>query len=174
MKRTSDVNSEKPKRSKRAVGFAVQPEQEKLIPRNNNIPSEPDFDADHQSVLSLNKDNDIYSEESGNNVYNDKTDMISAIKQSDWKNPQNQSYETMCLTNSTLNCKIRPAGFRPNAKYRQIKNTCMISKMKTRCRIRGKPPQLAVCVTMFNEDEEELKTTIRGLLHNYNCLKMDK
>ena len=92
----------------------------------------------------------------GPSPYNDQTDMIAAIKNADWKPAQNQSYETMVLTNSTLNCKIRPAGFRTNAKYRQIKNTCMLSRIKTRCRIRGKPPQLAVCITMYNEDEAEL------------------
>ena len=32
---------------------------------------------------------------------------------------------------------------------------------------------MAVCITMFNEDEDELKTSLRGLLHNYNCLKLD-
>jgi len=26
---------------------------------------------------------------------------------------------------------------------------------------------------MYNEDEEELKTTLRGCLHNYNCMKSD-
>ena len=95
------------------------------------------------------------------------------IKQTDWKPAQNMSYETLCLTNSTLNCKIRPAGFRTSAKYRQVKNTCMISKIKTRCRIRGEPPKMAVCITMYNEDEDELRTSLRGLLHNYNCLKLD-
>ena len=35
-------------------------------------------------------------------------------------------------------------------------------------------PRLAICITMYNEDEEELKTTLRGLLHNYNCLKKDE
>ena len=33
---------------------------------------------------------------------------------------------------------------------------------------------MAVCITMFNEEEAELKTTLKGLLHNYNCLKLDK
>ena len=33
---------------------------------------------------------------------------------------------------------------------------------------------MAVCITMFNEDENELKTSLAGLLHNYNCLKLDK
>ena len=49
----------------------------------------------------------------------------------------------------------------------------MLSKIKTRCRIRGAPPQLAICITMYNEDEDELQTTVKGLLQNYNSMKMD-
>ena len=49
----------------------------------------------------------------------------------------------------------------------------MISKIRTRCRIRKSNPKLAVCITMYNEKVEELQTTLRGCLHNYNCLKAD-
>ena len=49
----------------------------------------------------------------------------------------------------------------------------MMSKIRTRCRIRKENPKLAVCITMYNEDEGELKRTLRGCLHNYNCLKID-
>jgi hypothetical protein len=34
-------------------------------------------------------------------------------------------------------------------------------------------PKLAVCITMFNEDENEFKSTISGVLQNYNALYMD-
>jgi len=50
----------------------------------------------------------------------------------------------------------------------------MISKIRTRCRIRKENPKLAVCITMYNEDENELKHTLKGCLHNYNCMKMDE
>ena len=82
--------------------------------------------------------------------------MYSQIAQTAWKPPVNISYETVVLTDTSLNCKVRPAGFRPNAKYRQIKGTCMLAKIKTRCRIRKAPPKLAICITMYNEDEKEL------------------
>ena len=49
----------------------------------------------------------------------------------------------------------------------------MISKIRTRCRIRKDNPKLAVCITMYNEDEKELQHTLRGCLHNYNCMKLD-
>jgi len=51
---------------------------------------------------------------------------------------------------------------------RKIKNTCLIAKMKTRNRIKSKNPKMAVCITMYNEDEKELKNTLRGVIYNYN------
>ena len=33
---------------------------------------------------------------------------------------------------------------------------------------------MAVCITMYNEDESELHTTLKGVLHNYNCMRHDK
>lgn len=49
----------------------------------------------------------------------------------------------------------------------------MISKIKTRCRIRQENPKLAICITMFNEQVDELKLTLEGCLHNYNTLKLE-
>ena len=80
----------------------------------------------------------------------------------------------MALADSQLNCKIRPCGFRSNSKMRKIKNTCLISRIKTKCRLRGKNPKMAVCITMYNEDEHELKNTLNGVFHNYNELRIDK
>lgn len=83
------------------------------------------------------------------------------------------SYEVMGLADSQLNCKIRPCGFRKNGKMRKIKKSCLIAKMKTACRLRQTNPKLAVCITMYNEDEQELKNTLSGLLHNYNEMRID-
>jgi len=80
----------------------------------------------------------------------------------------------MALADSKLNVKIRPCVFRSIGKMRKIKNTCLLSKIKTRCRIKGKNPKLAVCITMYNEDEAELKTTLTGVIHNYNELRLDE
>ena len=33
---------------------------------------------------------------------------------------------------------------------------------------------MAVCITMYNEDEHELKNTLNGVFHNYNELRIDK
>ena len=37
----------------------------------------------------------------------------------------------------------------------------------------GTTPKLCVCITMYNENEAELKTTISGVLQNYNVMSMD-
>ena len=41
------------------------------------------------------------------------------------------------------------------------------------CMLRETTPKLAVCITMYNENEAELKTTIAGVLQNYNVMSMD-
>ena len=35
-------------------------------------------------------------------------------------------------------------------------------------------PKLAVCITMYNENESELKTTLEGVIQNYNVMYSDK
>ena len=81
----------------------------------------------------------------------------------------------MVLTKSDLNAKVRGAGFRPDGRARHIKKTCLLSKIYQRCFvIRNRKPALAVCITMYNEHVDELKTTLRGLIHNYNCFRSDK
>ena len=90
-----------------------------------------------------------------------------------WKPKSETTYETLTLVKTQFNCKIRGAGFRKNGKMRHIKKTCLLAKIKTRCRIRKRNPALAVCITMYNEDSSELKNTLRGLIHNYNCFRAD-
>jgi len=60
--------------------------------------------------------------------------------------------------------QVRPAGFLSNGKPRLIKNTTLLSKMRMRCDIKLKDPKLAVCITMYNEDESELKNTLKGVI----------
>jgi len=78
------------------------------------------------------------------------------------------------LTKSDFNSKVQGAGFRANCKPRHVKRTCLLAKIKTRCILRDRNPAMAVCVTMYNENESELKTTLKGLLHNYNCFRADE
>jgi len=49
-----------------------------------------------------------------------------------------------------------------------------MSNVRESCKKRNANPKLAVCITMYNENELELKDTIRGLLENYNEMRNDK
>jgi len=55
-------------------------------------------------------------------------------------------------------------GFLTNGNRRLIKEDCLLSTVKAECKEYGERPKLAVCITMFNENEAEFKTTIAGLL----------
>jgi len=66
-----------------------------------------------------------------------------------------------------------PCGFRTDGKIRKVKQTCLISRMKNLCMLKGTTPQIAVCITMYNEDENLFKMTLRGVLQNYNTMNMD-
>jgi hypothetical protein len=33
---------------------------------------------------------------------------------------------------------------------------------------------MAICITMYNEEETELKATLRGIIHNYNCFRAEQ
>ena len=91
----------------------------------------------------------------------------------EWKPAKFQSYEVMGLTSTKLNPSVRPCGFLKNGKNRMIKKTCLLSRMKKLCLIKETTPKLCVCITMYNENEAELKTTISGVLQNYNVMSMD-
>jgi len=79
------------------------------------------------------------------------------------------------MTSTEFNSKVRGAGFREDGKPRHIKMTnCHLSDIRRRCKQRGRPPAIAICITMYNEDEKELRTTLKGIVHNYNCFRAEK
>ena len=39
--------------------------------------------------------------------------------------------------------------------------------------MRNRPPAMCICITMYNENEQELKNTLRGIVHNYNCFRAE-
>ena len=80
----------------------------------------------------------------------------------------------MVLAETKMNKRPRPCGFRATGKWRKIKQTCLLSKIKGMSRAQETQLKLAVCITMYNENEEEFKTTLRGVIENYNKLKSDK
>lgn len=88
----------------------------------------------------------------------------SSSKLPSWKPPKFISYEAMALTSTKLNPSVRPCGFRTNGVNRMIKSTCLLARMKKLCMLKKTTPKLAVCITMYNENEVELRTTISGVL----------
>ena len=91
-------------------------------------------------------------------------DFRSSSRLPKWKPPKYISYEAMGLTSTKLNPSVRPCGFRTNGTNRMIKSTCLLARMKKLCMLKNTTPKLAVCITMYNENEIELKTTISGVL----------
>jgi hypothetical protein len=109
-------------------------------------------------------------------VFTAKSAMTArTVKEQDWKAKSRTTYETMVLMKTEFNSKVRGAGWRKDGKYRQIKSTCLLNKIHKRCfAVRKRAPALAVCITMYNEHVGELKTTLKGLIHNYNCFRSDR
>ena len=63
------------------------------------------------------------------NVGNKSMYSVRTLREQQWKKPTRTSYETMVLTKSEFNSKVRGAGFRSNGKARHIKKTCLLSKI---------------------------------------------
>ena len=103
----------------------------------------------------------------------DLTMVEESEQQQQWKPAKYVSYETMGLTTTKLNPTVRPCGFRTNGRNRTIKSTCLLARMKRLNMLRKSNPKLAVCITMYNENENELKDTMTGVLQNYNIMFKD-
>lgn len=80
----------------------------------------------------------------------------------------------MGLTTTDDNDVVRPCGFRTDGQPRVIKETSLIARMKNLCIMKNTQPKLAVCITMYNENESELLTTMEGVIQNYNAMYMDE
>jgi len=74
------------------------------------------------------------SEKKHNETFDNKsTYTVKSLREKAWKKPTRTSYETLVLTKSEFNSKVRGAGFRKNGKARHIKKTCLLSKIYQRC-----------------------------------------
>ena len=93
-----------------------------------------------------------------------ETQADVTIVENPWKVRLHESYETLVLGETRLNKRPRPCGFRSNGKWRKLKNTCLISKIKNLHSSRGTKLKMAVCITMYNEDLDELKVTLKGVM----------
>ena len=52
---------------------------------------------------------------------------MADLPKDEWKPARMHSFETMGLTDSKRNFKIRACGFRTNGRMRKIKNTCLLA-----------------------------------------------
>ena len=91
-----------------------------------------------------------------------------------WKPPIHGSFETMGLCSTVDNPTMRPCGFRSNGEIRKMKDTCMMSRIRKLAMLNDEQPKLCVCITMYNETEDELQLTLSGVIQNYNAMYMDK
>jgi len=89
-------------------------------------------------------------------VSNGSRKRITAAKKKEWKPPKHQSYECMGLTSTEKNPIVRPCGFQRNGLPRKVKDTCLISRMRQLAIKKDTRVKIAVCVTMYNETEDEL------------------
>ena len=79
----------------------------------------------------------------------------------EWKPAKNVSEVTIGLVPSKDDpTRMLPCGFRKDGKPGEIKNTCLISRIRELGKVNGTRPKLAICITMYNEDESELMITI--------------
>jgi len=74
------------------------------------------------------------------------------------------SYETMGLASTVHNPTMRPCGFMTNGKFRKIKDNCLIARMRNLNILNDTRPKLAVCMTMYNEDEDLFRKTLEGVI----------
>mmetsp|Transcript_16094 Transcript_16094/g.27181 ORF Transcript_16094/g.27181 Transcript_16094/m.27181 type:complete len:451 (-) Transcript_16094:1582-2934(-) len=68
---------------------------------------------------------------------------------------------------------MRPLGFTRSGKERAIKKNSHLGVLREYGERTKTNPKLAVCITMYNENEAELKTTMRGVLQNYKAMNYD-
>jgi len=66
-----------------------------------------------------------------------------------------------------------PCGFLKNGQIRPIYGNSLIGKMKRFHQRNGTKPKMLTCITMYNEDEFELKYTMRGILQNFEVMIQD-
>lgn len=133
---------------------------------------ESETDEDEEVSWASSDEEDDDESEGYDKSEMDQTRMT--VQQVQWKPRSETTYETLVLTNSEFNSKVRGAGFRSDGRARQIKFTqCLLSDIRRRCSQRKRSPALCICITMYNEDEQELKNTLRGVVHNYNCFRAE-
>jgi cellulose synthase/poly-beta-1,6-N-acetylglucosamine synthase-like glycosyltransferase len=84
------------------------------------------------------------------------------------------NYETLSMIKTdTENHTFMPCGFLKNGQIRPIYGNSTIGKLKRYHHNQGTNPKLMTCITLYNEDIEEFKFTMRGVLQNYEVMCQD-
>ena len=147
-----------------------------MIDRSGEVDIVADGEESEEDDVTFGSSYESEDDERSYDEDDTNADAISrmTVQNIQWKPKSDTTYETLVLTRSEFNSKVRGAGFRQDGQARQIKFTqCHLSDIRRRCRQRDRPPAMTICITMYNEDEQELKNTLRGILHNYNCFRAE-
>ena len=84
------------------------------------------------------------------------------------------NYETVSMIKTDqVNHNFIPCGFLKNGQIRPIYGNSLIGRVKRYHHNQGTIPKLMACITMYNEDVIQFKTTMRGLIQNYEVLCQD-
>lgn len=68
---------------------------------------------------------------------------------------------------------MRPCAFNPSGKHSGLRRDCHLSVLKEFHGRNGTAPKLGICITMYNEKEIELKTTMKGVMQNFKAMQLD-
>jgi hypothetical protein len=81
----------------------------------------------------------------------ERTSDFTEINLGKWKPAKNHSYEVMQLVSSEI--ETFPCGFGKNGKRRKLKSKTLLGHINKRSAERKRGPKMAVCITMYNENE---------------------
>jgi len=83
-------------------------------------------------------------------------------------------YETMDMIEINKDShKYIPCGFNKSGQFRLINKESHVGRLRSGHQAANSNPKMIVCITMYNEDEEELKFTMRGVLQNFEAMVQD-
>jgi len=90
------------------------------------------------------------------------------------ENTNGTNYEVITLIKTDAqSTNFIPCGFLKNGQIRPIYGNSLIGRIKRYHHNNGTNPKLMVTITMYNEDVDEFKLTMRGIMQNYEVLCQD-
>jgi len=58
---------------------------------------------------------------------------------------------------------LKPCGFHPDGDIKAIRNTSLLTEIRNRMIREDNTLKMAICITMYNEEEDLLKKTLKGV-----------